>query len=78
MVTIRDYYAAAIVDKKTLLKEMIELIVFEKGLMTLEQPMEDFKQRFLCPPDGKADAWNQRYREALTEMREKKLKGDQS
>lgn len=72
MKTIRDYYAACIEYREVLLKEIIELIVFEKKLMTLDQPMNELMDKYLTPPVGKGEAWDKRFIEALAEMRAKK------
>jgi hypothetical protein len=71
MDTIRDLYADSLDHKETLLGQIVELLVVEKKVLAWDEPLERIYD-FITPPPGKKDAWNQRYREELKEMNEKK------
>jgi hypothetical protein len=74
METIRDLYAAALEEKQTLLKDIIELLVIEKKKMNWSDPLDRIYE-FIIPPEGKRQAWNQRYREELARMKAKRERG---
>jgi hypothetical protein len=71
MDTIRDLYIAALDHKQKLLEQIIELLVIEKKVLQWDEPMERIYD-FIDPPPEKKETWNQRFKEALKEMAEKK------
>jgi hypothetical protein len=71
MKNIKDLYAAALEEKETLLKNIIELLVFYKKVLKMDDPIESLI-KLLTPPPGKEELWNQRYLEALKEMKEER------
>jgi hypothetical protein len=75
MKTIRDLYAAALEERLTLLKDIIELLVIEKKKMDWSDPIDRIYE-FIKPPDGKKEAWNHRYKEELAKMKAKREEGN--
>lgn len=72
MRTIRDLYNDSIEYQQTILREIIELLVIEKGVLSFEDTEQQLFEKFL---NAKTESYkkrlNRRYRECLEDMRRK-------
>lgn len=73
MQTVRELYNQSIKFKETILIEIIELLVMEKEVLSLDDTVQHMFEKFLTPKSEEhKERLNRRYRECLEEMRKKR------